>query len=187
MNPFNDTLDWTLQGKLVRVHNADGEWYQGWCEKVHHQRGSVILHDCKRAESLKDLKGSKGSFERVGSVFIRTVDTATVIKPKKRIEYMDPSFCHPHPLHPMDFEVDDHILRRCYRNQFAGSYPVVNHDGTIINGHKRIEAAKMAGLTYHPVEKIHVTDEQAEELYRLAHREQERGDEVTDDNEDAEQ
>lgn len=168
-NPFNRTLDWALQGKLVRVHNDLGV-FRGWCERVHHNRGSLVLHDAKRADTLEDLKRSKDSFERVGSVFIRTVDVAMALKPKKKISYMDPSFLKPHPLHDMNFEPKDAIVRRCYRNGFAGSFPVVTQDNVIINGHKRVEAAKLAGLTYHPVEVVHVTDEQAEELYRIAHR-----------------
>ena len=62
------------------------------------------------------------------------------------------------------------MIRRCYRNNSAGGFPVVREDGTIINGHKRLRAAEVAGLDGHPVEVLNVTDEQAEELFRVAHR-----------------
>jgi ParB family chromosome partitioning protein len=48
----------------------------------------------------------------------------------------------------------------------------VREDGTIINGHKRIKAARVAGLDHHPVEVIDVTDDQAAELFAVAHRSQ---------------
>lgn len=53
-----------------------------------------------------------------------------------------------------DFTPRDDVMRRCYRNQFAESFPVVTTDGVIINGHKRITAAKIVGFERHPVEII---------------------------------
>lgn len=89
----------------------------------------------------------------------------------------------PYPDHDLDFEPKDRIIRSCYRNQYAKSFPVVREDGTIINGHKRIEAARVAGLERHPVEVIDVTDEQAAELFAVAHRSQleDSDEEVTSD------
>jgi ParB family chromosome partitioning protein len=47
---------------------------------------------------------------------------------------------------------------------------VVRENGTIINGHKRVAAAEIAGLEQLPVEMISVTDQQAADLFRIAHR-----------------
>jgi len=159
-NPFHDTLDWALQGKYARVV-SEGRAYKGWVERVHHSRGSVVMHNV----TVDDT-------EELGSVFIRTPDIVEVIKPKKRIEWRDVDDLHPFPDHDLDFEPKDDIIRACYRNQYAKSFPVIREDGTIINGHKRIKAARIAGLNRHPVEVIDVTDDQAAELFAVAHRSQ---------------
>lgn len=159
-NPFHDTLDWALQGKYARVVAA-GRTYEGWVERVHHSRGSIVMHDV----TVDDT-------EELGSVFLRTPDIVEVIKPQKRVEWRDIDELQPYPDHDLDFEPKDDIIRSCYRNQYAKSFPVIREDGTIINGHKRIKAAQIAGLNRHPVEVIDVTDEQADELFAVAHRSQ---------------
>ncbi len=159
-NRFNDALDWALQGKYARVV-AEERTYEGWIERVHHSRGSVVMHTVTADET-----------ETLGSVFIRTPDIVEVIKPQKRIEWRDVNDLQPFPDHDLDFEPKDDIIRACYRNQYAKSFPVIREDGTIINGHKRITAARIAGLDRHPVEVIDVTDEQAAELFAVAHRNQ---------------
>lgn len=176
-NPFNDALDWALQGKYVRAY-AEHETFEGWVERVHHSRGSLVMHDCIVVDdaplsSFKARYEGDDRGEGVGSVFIRTAQTIIVLYPRKKIEWKVVDNLEPFPGHDMDFEPKDYIMRRCYRNQFAGGYPVVRANGTIINGHKRIEACKRVGLDRHPVEVVEVTDEQAEELFRIAHREQE--------------
>ena len=159
-NPSHDTLDWALQGKYARVVE-EGRTYEGWIERVHHSRGSVVMHDV----TVNDT-------EELGSVFIRTPDIVEVIKPKKRVEWRNVDELRPFPDHNLDFEPKDDIIRSCYRNQYAKSFPVIREDGTIINGHKRVKAARVAGLDRHPVEVVTVTDEQAAELFAVAHRSQ---------------
>lgn len=171
-NPFNRSLDWALQGKYVRVSDG-GNTYEGWLERVHHDRGSVILHDATTDEG-----------EQFGSVFIRSPGRVSVLRPRKRIEYRRLDQLTPFSEHPRDFEPKDRVIRSCYRNQYAGSFPVIRESGEIINGHKRVEAAKIAGLEHHPVEVVNVTDEQARELYRVAHRGHEH--EHTEDTDDEE-
>lgn len=174
-NPFHDTLDWTLQGKYARVV-AEERVYEGWVERVHHGRGSVVMHDVT-ADGTSNL----------GSVFIRTPNVVEVLKPKKRIEWRFVDELQPFPDHDLDFEPRDDVIRACYRNQYAMSFPVVRENGTIINGHKRIKAACIAGLERHPVEVIDVTDEQAAELFAVAHRSQledNGGEDTSDETED---
>lgn len=173
-NPFNNTLDWALQGKYARVHTDHGT-FEGWVERVHHGRGSVVMHDC--TETTDD--------EQLGSVFIRTPEVVTVLKPRKQIEWRRLDALTAHPDHDGAFTPNDEMIRSCYRDAYAGSFPVVRRDGTIINGHKRIAAARVAGLERHPVEVIDITDEQANELFRVAHRaegasDDSEGDEGTD-------
>ena len=159
-NPFHDSMDRALQGKYARVV-TEGRTYEGWVERVHHSRGSVVMHTV----TVDDT-------EELGSVFIRTPDIVEVIKPQKRVEWWDVNELQPFPDHDLDFEPKDSMIRSCYRNQYAKSFPVVREDGTIINGHKRIKAARVAGLDHHPVEVIDVTDDQAAELFAVAHRSQ---------------
>ena len=74
-NPFHHTLDWALQGKYARVVAAE-RTYEGWVERVHHSRGSVVMHTVT-------VDGT----EELGSVFVRTPDVVEVIKPQKRVEW----------------------------------------------------------------------------------------------------
>lgn len=158
-NPFNDTLDGALRGKYVRVH-TDAGVFEGWVARIHHDRGSVVLHDATNTTTEESL----------GSVFIRVCEVVEVLKPKKRVEFRSLDDLYTYPDHDIDLPPKDDIIRLCYRNQFPGSFPVVRENGTIINGHKRVAAAEMAGLEQLPVEVISVTDQQAAELFRVAHR-----------------
>ena len=122
--------------------------------------------------------------EELGSVFVRVAEVVEVLKPKRRIEYRYLDELHPHPEYDIEFTPDEDVIQRCYRNQYAGSFPVVREDGTIINGHKRVAAARAAGLEGHPVEVINVSDEVAVELLQIAHPESEDGGEEEDDSGD---
>lgn len=195
MNPFNDRLDWALQGKYVEV-STDEYLIRGWVEMVHHQRGSLVLHDCKRRVHPKYMEDEKESpasivtegdeWQDVGSVFLRTTNTVTCVEPEqsKTIQYISPEVTLPYDDHDLDFEPADKHMRMAYRNGFTGSFPVVrelesdhelydmNDRYQIINGHKRIKAARRVGLRMHPMEVIRCTDEEAQELFEVAHRDQ---------------
>jgi hypothetical protein len=163
-NPFKNTLDWALQEKRACVH-TDDETYIGWVERVHHARSSVVMHDATTDDG-----------EYLASVFVRDLGIVEVVEPGKRIEYRCLHELEPHPEHSVDITPRDDVVRRCYRNKYASSFPVVRENGTIINGHKRVKAARVAGLERHAVEVIDVNDAQAWELFRLAHRAQSPGD-----------
>lgn len=181
-NPFNDELDWALRGKLVRVHTSH-RVYDGWVERVHHQRGSIILHDCEVMNRLEDHKLSDP--KRRGSVFIRNPEEVEVKRPRKEIIFPNLELIMDSPYIDHDFEVADDHMQSAYRNRFTGSFPVVrelepdhprydtNDRYELINGHKRIAAAREAGLLRHPCESIRVDDETAKELVALAHSETE--------------
>lgn len=163
-NPFNRSLDWALRGKYARVRDG-GRTYEGWIERIHHGRGSVILHDATTDEG-----------EHLASVFVRSPGTITALEAGKQIEYRRVDDLQPFPEHPQAFDPADDVIRRCVRNKYAGSFPVVRENGEILNGHKRVAAARRAGLDSHPVEVVDVTDEQARELYQIAHRSHEEPD-----------
>ncbi len=164
-NPFNQALDWALQGKYARVHD-DGQTYKGWIERIHHGRGSVILHDVTTDDG-----------EHLASVFVRSPGTITALEVGKQIQYRRLEDLQPFPDHPQDYAPRDDVIRRCARNRYAGSFPVVRENGEILNGHKRVTAARRAGLESHPVEVVDVTDEQARGLYQIAHPSHEGNDE----------
>lgn len=158
-NPFFDTLDRALRGKWARVHTDYGV-FEGWVARLNHGPGSVVLFDATETESNED----------VGNVYIRNPELVTALRPKKRVEFLELGELTPHPDYPETPTPKDDVVRSAYRNQFAGSFPVVDHRGTIINGHKRINAALVAGLERHPVEVVEVEEEERDELFRVAHR-----------------
>jgi len=158
-NPFDDTLDTALRGKRCRVE-SDAGTFVGWVDRVHHNHGSVVLFDAT----------DEDTGETLGAVYVRDPDVIVAITPSKRIEYRRVDELAAHPEYPGGIEPKDDVVRACRRAGYAGSFPVVRTDGTILNGHKRIRAAEVAGLDYHPVEVVDVTDEQARELFKIAHR-----------------
>lgn len=160
-NPFNDTLDAGLRGKRCRVE-SDAGTFVGWVERVHHGRGSVVLFDAVDQDTGDEL----------GAVFVRTPDVVVALTPSKRIENRRLAELDPHPEYQGEVVPKDDVVRACRRAGYAGSFPVVRTDGTILNGHKRVRAAEVAGLDRHPVEVVDVTDDQAAELFAIAHREQ---------------
>jgi NAD-dependent DNA ligase (contains BRCT domain type II) len=159
-NPFNKTLDTSLRGKRARVETDTGT-FVGWVERVHHSRGSVVLFDATDQDTGDDL----------GAVYVRTPDVVVALTPSKRIDYRRVDNLTPHPEYPGGVDPKDKVVRACRRDGYAGSFPVVRTDGTILNGHKRVLAASVAGLDHHPVEVVDVTDDQARELFKIAHRE----------------
>lgn len=193
-NPFNDRLDWALQGKYVEV-STDEYLYRGWVEMVHHNRGSLVMHDCKRRvhpkydTEQKDEPASllnEDDWQEIGSTFIRTANHVACIESEqsKNIRFIDVNVTTPYDDHNLEFEPVDKHMRMAYRNHYTGGFPVVrelmsdhpdydtNDRFQILNGHKRIAAAKKVGLRMHPMEVVHVTDDQAQELFELAHRDQ---------------
>lgn len=159
-NPFHNTLDTVLRGKRVRVA-TDAGTFVGWVERVNHSRGSVVLFDAENEDTGEEL----------GAVYVRNPNVVVALTPSKRIEYRRLDELEPHHEYPGGVTPDDDVVRACRRAGYAGSFPVVRTDGTILNGHKRVRAAEVAGLEHHPVEVVDVTDEQARELFAIAHRE----------------
>lgn len=176
---FNDRLNWALLGKYVYAADATSEvHYKGWLDRIHHQRGSVVLHDAEMvAPHSKD----------VGSVFIRNVSYIHIVHRQRKFEMVTVADIRPSPYHDADAEPPKDLVRAAYRNRFAGRFPICREvqssdpggageqtaesvtEYELIDGHKRIKAAERAGLIRHPVEVIECTDEQARELVALAH------------------
>ncbi|WP_254862125.1 ParB/RepB/Spo0J family partition protein [Halovivax gelatinilyticus] len=170
MNPFNNSLDWSFRGKYVRVYGTK-RVYEGWVDRIHHKRSSLVIHD---AVDITDDETRK-----VGSVYVRVVEVVETLSPSKRIELVPVDEIEPSPYHDQAFEPSDEDMRYAYRDQFTGSYPVVRPIDDercgryeLVNGHKRIEACRRVGLATHPVEVVEATDEEARELFELAHRDQ---------------
>lgn len=160
-NHFNNLLDWTVQAKYVRVYAANAV-YEGWAADVHKNKNSIILHGATEVSRDHDRD--------VGSVYLRTCNTIEVLKPQKQIAFVELDELKQYPGYDIDFEPSHDMVRSAYRNRSTGSFPVVTADQKIIiNGHKRIAAAKLAGLERHPAEVIDVTPREAQELFELAH------------------
>lgn len=167
-NPFNHVLDRTFQGQHVRVSDGDSI-YEGYVDRIHHNKGSVVLHNALQVRPRPE--------EKVGSVYLRTVESMHVTTRQKRIQVVDIDLIDDFPAYDHDFEVVDWHMRSAVRNGFTGSFPLVREmwNATkrryqILNGHKRIEACRRVGLQNHAVEVIRCSDEEADELFGLAHR-----------------
>lgn len=160
-NPFNHAVDNALRGQKVQVRDRDGHTHIGWLERVHHQDGDVLL---RGAERPRKNNGPNG-----GPVWIREVVEVFAVDPHSRVEERAVEDLSPHPLNGDVEDIDRPFLHDVVRDSFAGSFPVVRENGTIINGHRRIEACRQAGVETHPVEVVDVTDQEAALRYTLAH------------------
>jgi ParB family chromosome partitioning protein len=155
---FTDTVEETLRGKYVRVHSDVGV-FEGWADRIAPERGSIVLHDATNTTVE----------ESIGSVFLHTCAAVEVLRPAKRVEFCAISDLNPYPDYDPDARPTPETIRRAYRNQFPGEFPVVRENGTILTGHEYVAAADVAGLERIPVEMVAVSDTQAAELFRLAH------------------
>ena len=146
-------------GKYVRVYDGE-KTYEAWGVRMHHDKYIFLIHNATNTTTG----------EQSGTVFVCDCEAFEVLEQRKHVEWRKLDDLQPYPGYDFPFTPTDNMIRRCYRNNSAGGFPVVREDGTIINGHKRLRAAEVAGLDGHPVEVLNVTDEQAEELFRVAHR-----------------
>ncbi|WP_175507139.1 ParB N-terminal domain-containing protein [Halostagnicola kamekurae] len=156
--------------------------YEGYVEMVHHNRGSVIMHNCREL-----TEGQK-----VGSVFVRIVDEIIQLESHKEIQELNPERVANSPHYEAKIIPRDYHMRLAYRNGYTGSFPVArklekdhprfdpSQQYELVNGHKRVAAMKRVGLQKHPFEVIQCTDEEAKELYELAHRDQDSEDSEDD-------
>ncbi|WP_299237195.1 chromosome partitioning protein ParB [Natronomonas sp.] len=170
---FGDALEGALRGKYARVH-TDAGTFEGWVDRVRRDRGSVVLRDATNTTTDESL----------GSVFVRACDVVEVLKPTRRIEFVALEELSPYPEYDAGFGLDDDVIGQYYRNRFPEGFPVVRDNGTILDGHKRAAAAEAAGLDHLAVEVLSVTDQQAAELFRVAHRA--GSDDDADDNDETE-
>lgn len=199
MNPFHKELDRSLRGKVVQVDTGNGLVYRGTVNRMNHHEGDILLQSARVLHKSGKVPLSRvdkfADWTDVGNVYVSDVDALHTVPNQharvKDIIYPDVADIDNSPYYPLDdvgTPPDDH-MRGAYRNGFTGSFPVVrpvnkvessggpeDHTGRevtrfeLINGHKRIEACRMVGLERHPVEVIECTDEQAEELVKIAHR-----------------
>lgn len=180
-NPFNRTLDRSLRGKRVQVKGTDGAIFEGWLDRMHHQKGSAVLHDAVVIH-LPDVEVDDPKIQPSGPAYIRTVEWVRPVKRSgKRIVDAEIGVIYPSPYYDAEFEVADGHVRSAYRDGFTGSFPVARETSKgleLINGHKRIAACRDAGIVSHPVELIDVDDETAKELVALAHSPEDLAEEV---------
>lgn len=163
---FSDTVDTTLRGKYVRVH-SDVAAFEGWVNRIAPDRGSIVLYDATNTTTE----------ESIGSVFLRTCEAVEILRPTKRIKFCALTDLNPYPHYQRPDPPSPERIQLAHRNNFAGGFPVVRENGTILAGHKYVAAADAAGLEHIPAEIVAVSDEQAAELFRLAHD----GDEINTD------
>lgn len=151
MSKFDDALTEELEGSYVYAASADGREYQGWVQTIHPKYQHVILRD---AENLKHGRDA-------GRVFVRQVDAVEELEPGLPIQRVALDDIEPAPYHVRDLDPSKkqnrYFVAETRSRGFTGSYPVVrpHPDGDgyqIVEGHRRIWAAREAGLGAHPVE-----------------------------------
>lgn len=153
-----------LRGEFVRVVSNDGQVFQGWVEDLDDHR-HVLLRDA-------ELVGDGSTGDR-GTVVVAHADSIEEIEPESRVAPANLRNLQAAPWATRELHIEDHRLfvDEVRRDGWASSYPVVRPlDATaqrgerlfeIVEGHKRVWAARQAGLQAHPVEIVGLGDASA--------------------------
>lgn len=142
-NPYHDALDEFRCEEVVVI--KDGDCYTGWVRVWNFQDKSLILFDAT---------GPDG--DDLGQTQLRKPDVVYRIDPKYEVRPVDPEDIDPCPYSVRDFDNRDfyHYVRQVRERRSLGSYPLVweTEQGMLtLEGHKRLEAARRAGLDDVPV------------------------------------
>lgn len=142
-NPYHDALDEYRCEEVVAV--KDGDRYTGWVKIWNFNDKSLIL---------LDATGPDG--DDLGQTQLRQPDVVYRTDPKYEIRSVAPEDVDPCPYSVRDFDNRDfyHYVRQVRERQSLGSFPLVwetEQDLLTVEGHKRLEAARRAGLDTVPV------------------------------------
>ncbi|MFC4553575.1 MULTISPECIES: hypothetical protein [Halorussus] len=142
-NPYHDALDDFRCEEVVAI--KDGDRYTGWVKVWNFNDKSLIL---------LDATGPDG--DRLGQTQLRQPDIVYRTNPKDEIRRVDPEAVEPCPYSVREFDNRDfyHYVRQVRQHDSLGSYPLVwetDQSLLTLEGHKRLEAARRAGLDTVPV------------------------------------
>ena len=170
-DPFYYQLDEEYRGTLVRVH-TDEYTYEGWCRMFHYNQHAILLYDVKRNDG-----------EEVGPVTINEPETIERIETGAPIREIPVSAIRPSPYNAREYDTPDHktfvkdTRDRGHLLTFPAVRPTSDSGYETVGGHKRMEAARRAGLDDVPVRVLDLDDWEATRKFVDEHIPVERGDE----------
>ncbi|WP_273836944.1 ParB/RepB/Spo0J family partition protein [Halococcus sp. PRR34] len=154
-DPFYYQLDQDYRGTRVRVHTADFT-YEGWCRMFHYDQHAVLLYDVERVDG-----------EEVGPVTVNEPETIERIEPGGPIHEIDVDAIQPSPYNAREYDTPDHqefvkeTRDRGHLLTFPAVRPLSDGEYETVGGHKRMEAARRAGLDELPVRVLDLDDWEA--------------------------
>lgn len=172
-NPCNQTLSWPIRKKYARVTDGDGRIFKGSIDLT---TTIVEVSSCTRWGLVKARHSEACSSE-----------CQTPSRSSNRDGSLSDGSSPSYHLTPttVGFTPADAISGVATGISTQTRSP--SSGRTIINDHKRMTAARLAGLAHNPVAVITGTDDQAHELFTIAHREQANREQAAHESTDSEQ
>ena len=162
------SIDFTIDGSRLRVH-GDKYSYEGWGQ-INASERSLRLYDAQRDDG-----------EQFDTVFVHNPNVVERLDDAHSIELLKPEVLQPSPYDVRETDLREADPSRVppkrhkniYRHQKLFSYPVANRtvDGkhVLIAGHRRVAAAKHAGLEQIPIRVVEVSKWKATQMFVHEH------------------
>ena len=139
-DPFYYRLDQEYRGTRVRVHTSSYS-YEGWAREWHYDQHAILLYDAVRDDG-----------EQLGPVTIDEPETVERIERGGPIREIAIDAIHPSPYSAREFDTPDHkeFVKQTRDRGHLLTFPAVRElpsgEYETVGGHKRLEAARRAGL-----------------------------------------
>ena len=139
-DPFYYQLDADFRGTYVRVHTS-AYTYEGWAREWHYDQHAILLYDAVRDDG-----------EEVGPVTINEPETVERIESGGPIREIAVDAIQPSPYNAREYDNPDHqqfvkqTRERGHLLTFPAVRPISDGEYETVGGHKRMEAARRAGL-----------------------------------------
>ena len=158
---FYYKLDHDYRGTRVRVHTST-HTYEGWARMWHYDQHAILLYDAVRDDG-----------EQIGPVTINEPETVERLDSKGPIREITVDAIRPSPYSARDHDNPDHqqfakqTRQRGHLLTFPDVRPLTEGEEDseteyeTVGGHKRVEAARRAGLDTLPVRVLDLDDWEA--------------------------
>lgn len=152
---FYYQLDDDFRGTRVRVHTSEHS-YEGWTRMWHFDQHAVLLYDATRDDG-----------EELGPVTINKPETVARLDSRAPIRKINVSAIGPSPYSARNHDDADHqqfarqTRERGHLLTFPTVRPLSNGEYETVGGHRRVEAARRAGLEEIPVRVVELNDWEA--------------------------
>lgn len=158
MNPFHHSLEDRFRGRRVTATSNDGRTVTGWVERLEYTNRHVVLVDAYTGESADGKHLGTAFLSHVDGMYLNPSEKAPeprYQRPEIQLRVIDEIKNHPFHVREFDREENAQYITEVRENGWVGSYPrarKTDHGLELFSGHKRMWAAKQAGLHVHPVE-----------------------------------